>query len=404
MKKLFLSLLFIGFIGGEVARFTLFQSVSFRFIDIVAGCITLAWVIDMIRFPHKRLIWNTSVAKYIFAFLCIGVCSLLINLPHFSLPTIGEASLYLVRWFLYTGIFFYFQQLDAKEYTFSFTMLRAAGTILVLFGFIQYFYYNNLKNVYYLGWDDHMYRIFSVFLDPNFTGMVFVLFALLLMGTIWMRRKLASRYQLSFLLLLLLMTLIATVLTFSRSALISLLVGSLIFLSLIGKKQYFMYLIGVIGGMLLLAVPFFYIENVNLFRAASSEARFESAKNALIISKDHWLTGIGFNTYRYVQIQYGFRHGVGAEVSHADSGTDNSFLFVLATTGIIGLSIYILLLRSIGFYAWRIYVEKKSIYAAVFLASLGAVIVDSLFINSLFYPFILVWMWLLLSLTDASYT
>jgi O-antigen ligase len=89
-------------------------------------------------------------------------------------------------------------------------------------------------------------------------------------------------------------------------------------------------------------------------------------------------------------------------VSHADSGTDNSYLFILATTGIVGLIVYIGFLRSLFHMSWNVYKEKRSIFAIVFIASLSSVLIDSLFINSLFYPFIIVWLWMLVGLINYS--
>ena len=53
-----------------------------------------------------------------------------------------------------------------------------SGSLIVLLGFIQLMFYPALRNLYYLGWDEHLYRMFSTFLDPNFAGAFFVLFTL----------------------------------------------------------------------------------------------------------------------------------------------------------------------------------------------------------------------------------
>lgn len=133
---------------------------------------------------------------------------------------------------------------------------------------------------------------------------------------------------------------------------------------------------------------YFNIENINLFRIASSEARIDSAKNALTIIKSNLLTGVGFNSYRYAQIRYGIRKEQSAgTISHADAGTDNSFLFVLATTGFVGLILYL-------FMWFKIF----KIASALAIVSIFGVFIDSLFINSLFYPFVMLWLWIILAL------
>ena len=50
------------------------------------------------------------------------------------------------------------------------------GIFIVGLGFIQFLFYQSLRNLFYLGWDEHLYRMFSIFLDPNFAGAFFVLY------------------------------------------------------------------------------------------------------------------------------------------------------------------------------------------------------------------------------------
>jgi len=142
--------------------------------------------------------------------------------------------------------------------------------------------------------------------------------------------------------------------------------------------------------------PLFYIENTNLLRTASSEARLETSRNALKIIQDHPILGVGFNAYRYAQIKYNFRNAHPLFMSHADSGVDNSFLFVLATTGIIGFIAYI----SLWFFILKMAVVRKkhelSIAGVLVIASIVGLSVNALFINSLFYAPLMLWMWLLI--------
>ncbi|MEK7060925.1 MAG: O-antigen ligase family protein, partial [Patescibacteria group bacterium] len=133
----------------------------------------------------------------------------------------------------------------------------------------------------------------------------------------------------------------------------------------------------------------------------------DSAKIAIQIIKDKPFLGVGFNTYRYTQIKYGFRNPLNSRASHADAGTDNSFLFIFATTGIVGLIFYSNLLWKVLKTSYRNYkkYEDKHVqrYIAItVIASMGGIIIDSLFINSLFYSFILIWLWLMLGLTENT--
>ena len=144
-----------------------------------------------------------------------------------------------------------------------------------------------------------------------------------------------------------------------------------------------------------------------MFRIASSEARVESAIVAVNIAKDNLLTGVGFNAYRYAQINYGFRNLINSEKSHADAGADNSFLFVLATTGIFGLLIYLNFLKELFKKTYTTYKKESSYsmrktFSIVTLSSLSGIIINAFFINSLFYPFILIWLFILMGITFSD--
>ena len=139
-----------------------------------------------------------------------------------------------------------------------------------------------------------------------------------------------------------------------------------------------------------MASAYFNIENVNLFRAVSSEARLETAGNALLIIKNNPLIGVGFNSYRYAQFRYGLRNRANAQ-SHADSAPDNSFLFVIATTGIVGFILYLFL-----------WVRVFKISSVLAIASITGVFINSMFINSLFYPFIMLWLWIIIAIKENN--
>ena len=188
-------------------------------------------------------------------------------------------------------------------------------------------------------------------------------------------------------------TLGAIFLTFSRSALIMLIVSSNLLFILQDKKRMIVLLLSIILLALMVSSRYYNIENINLFRIVSTEARLETAGNAIKIIQGNSIFGVGFNAYRYAQLRYGFRNDKALMTSHADAGVDNSFLFVLTTTGIIGLSSYLFLWHRI---------LKKYWANPVVTSSILGVFIGSLFINSLFYMPITLWMWILLAATENN--
>src|SRR3989344_4212784 len=92
--------------------------------------------------------------------------------------------------------------------------------------------------LYYLGWDEHLYRLFSTFLDPNFAGAFFVLYFLFALNILIDSLKKQTKFFSLFIGLMSFLALIAIFLTYSRSALLMLITGSFIFLFLNARRSF----------------------------------------------------------------------------------------------------------------------------------------------------------------------
>lgn len=397
----FLSLfLILIFPLGELSRFELKNGINFTLNDTVVIVLFIVWFILNLK---KKKVVNYLLLKPITLFIIIALLSLIVNIKSLNQSELMISFLYLLRWVLYSSIYFIISGFDFSFKQKIIKLMIFIGAVFVIGGYIQYFFYSNLGNLYYLGWDNHMHRIFSSFFDPNFAGAFFVLY-LFLVSSIFIEKLKTKNQKIKFLFFfLMILTLVAILLTYSRSALLMFLTGSVVFLILVKKKK----LIFLITGILLLAFLVFsknfYIENINLLRTASSKARIDSLSNAVKIIRDHPILGVGFNAYKYTQIKYGFREENNAKTSHADAGTDNSFLFILATTGVIGFTAYIylwfrILKSKIEDYKNR----KKYLLSIVIISSCLGLFVNALFINSLFFPFIMQWMWILVGLRENN--
>jgi len=130
------------------------------------------------------------------------------------------------------------------------------------------------------------------------------------------------------------------------------------------------YLLIVLLGFLILILPRPAGESVRLERTASITQRLENYKETLSIIKSSPLIGVGFNNLCLAK-NSDFS-------SHSCSGSDSSLLFILATTGIIGLISFIYLLTKI----W----EASDNILKISMVALG---VHSLFSNSIFYSWIM---------------
>lgn len=381
IKKLFIVILFL-FTFGEIIRLDFGNGIFIKPLDIGVGLVVFLWLIS--KFMKRERIKQKYIYIPVLFFAGFGFFSLLINHSNLNINQFFISLMYLIRWVVYAGIFFVVLDFDKNYKKLTSKLLIIFGSAVVVLGYIQYFFYSNLRNLFYLGWDEHMYRMFSVFLDPNFAGAFFVLFFLFL-ADIFLKKKSLMIGLLAFL------TLGAVFLTFSRSALIMLIVSSGALFVLQKKKIWILLLLLITFVTLAISSRYFNIENINLFRVVSSQARLETAKNAVSIISENSLIGVGFNSYRYAQFRHGFRNESNM-ISHADASPDNSFLFVLATTGIVGFILYLFL--------WFRLIKITSILAS---ASVLGVFVSSMFINSLFYPFITLWLWIILALSIKNH-
>lgn len=385
LKKIFVPTLFL-FPLGEMVRINLGGGFIIKPLDIGIGILLISWL--SFKYFKKEKIKQANLLLPITLFTLSGLIALITNNLRLSLSELLLSITYLVRWLAYLGIFFVITDFDKEFKRRISKLLIIIGSLTLVLGYLQYFLYPNLKGLFYLGWDEHMYRMFSVFLDPNFAGAFFVLFFLFL-ADLFFKKK-------SFLIgLLLVFTLGAIFLTFSRSALMMLIISSSLLFILMNKKIWIAILLGIVFLILVISSRYFNIENINLFRIVSTEARFETARNAIKIIQDYPVFGIGFNTYRYAQLRYGFRNNMATTLSHADASPDNSFLLIAATSGIVGITLFTIFWTKILAYS----VKDNPLV----LSSVVGICVNSLFINSLFYPFIMLWIWIILALSTKNH-
>jgi O-antigen ligase len=383
LKILFVvSLLLFPF--AELAKVQ-FNFISISLNDLILLVVFAVWVTKN-RF--KINFGKSELGKPIVLFASVAFLSLVLNLSWLSLNEFLISFLYLMRWVLYASVYFILLSFDKNFLNKLRYVLVIPIALFLLIGYVQFFFYQNLRNLYYLGWDEHLYRLFSSFLDPNFAGAFFVLTFIYLLHLVLINLKNKALFIL--LTSISILNLIAIYLTYSRSALIMLFVSLGVFLLLLNKKKFlFLTALGLIL-MIFISPKAFQTEGTNLLRVASSEARIQSAKIAADIFGYNPVTGVGFNSYRFAQHKYGYLTDEKWQVTHSGAGTDNSFLFILATTGVIGFGAYLYLISRMA----KSSISKSSLISKMFLASLVGILISSLFVNSLFYVYIMQWIWI----------
>lgn len=392
--KILIVLLLILLPLGEIPRFNFGNYIYIKPLEVIA-VITLFWIIVLYI---KNKSFRKTLHWYYFFFPLIGIISLGINSIWLKPVELLASFLYLLRWVAYMGIFFAVLQCDEKFRKQIYNFLLIDGIVFLLIGYFQFFFYQSLQNLSYLGWDRHEYRLVSSLFDPNYAGAFLVLFLVFLAGTVFNSKNKLKRTTIVFYSIISVITLVAVFLTYSRSALIMLLISGITFFVILNKKKYILYLTGVVVLFIIVISPFFYIENIDLFRLNSGLARLADMQHSVKIIADHPLLGVGFNAFRYAQIRYNFAPEVLSVPSNAASGVDTSILFVLATTGIIGLIAY-------GNLCVQLFKKAKSSanrYSLIFIVSGIGLVINSFFNNSLFYSEIMFWMWMIAGLMYAE--
>ena len=288
----------------------------------------------------------------------MGIISLINAIWHFLPIQVLGGGTYLLRWLVYAS----FSNVKIQ----LFKLLPILGFGMVILGLGQYLLYPDIRNLFPLGWDLHYYRVVGTLLDPGFIGLIFVFTLIYLV--------LNNFHKFTWFL-----TYLALALTYSRSSYLAFFMA----FSWIAFKRK-SWKIFAATFCILLSTLFLLPrgsdgEGVKLERTSSVWARADSWKTAWNIFAQNPILGVGFNTYRYAQNA--------STDSHAGAGTDSSLLLVLATTGIVGFVFYLKYLK----YLWRLGTNDL-----VLSASLIAVFVHSLFLNSQFYPHVMLWIALLL--------
>ncbi len=384
LLKLLLPILFISFTFSELLRVQLPGAVSLGVIDLIVLAIVISWLIFVKKGKYKLKV-------PILLFIGAALLSQIVNFNNFELEQIKIGFLYLIRWVLYASLYFVFVDIGRKNLKNIKNFMILSGVFILVFGFIQYKFYPSLKNLYYLGWDDHLYRLFSTFLDPNFAGVFIVLFSIFIFF-----QKFQNNYLKGSLLAI---SFIALVLTYSRGAILMLLVSTFTY-SLINKN--YKLIGGLVGILVLITValsPNFNTVNTDLFRMPSLTQRIENTRQTLFVYRENPVFGVGFNNFRYARDRYIQKDWVDYP-SHAGAGSDNSFALILATAGIPGFLTYLFLLYKV--FKLGLNNLKKTPYAWILVISLAGLIANSFLLNSLFYSFIMIWMWIVIGLTESN--
>lgn len=350
MIEFILKITFLIWPFGQLLRFNVF-GFNLYLLDLFTF-----FLLFVLVFKKGKTSVKNPIFKPLIIFLSVTSLSLVMAKPHLSSMQFLTAFLYLARLWSYPSIFFALQFVDYAKLK---TSLIFSFTIFTLIGLGQYVFRPNMTDLKFLGFDDHYYRLIGSLFDPNFSGLVFsVLTLFLLTQKKW---------------ILAVITLISLALTFSRASYLTLIFGLLIFYLFKRPK---IVLIGILTlSLFIFLIPKPFGEGVNLFRTFSIFSRLDSLKAGVGLFMQKPILGWGYNTLTNLN---GNRIGI-----------DNSFVYIMATSGALGFLSFLNLI----FVLFR-YTSSSAINKLLTL-----VLFHSLFNNSFFFIWINTLFWLLAGLS-----
>lgn len=348
---------------GQLGRISFYnQQINFYLYEVFLGLFILVLFFKYRLEPLKE-VWKRY--KAVFLFLTILVLSLVNGFNKYSFFENGVAFLYLVRLIFYGG-FVGFVGYEVKENSNFKKTLRNGILIITIMTIVttitQYLLYPDLRNLFYQGWDPHLFRTFGVFFDTAIAGSIYGL--ILLTNT----NLFVKAIFLFFL-----------ILSFSRGVYLGLLIAIIyLFLRKGEYKKLFLYLSIFLVFLFLAPKP--TGEGVNLVRIFSIVSRLNDYKEGISLFLKKPILGYGYNRLRYVR---------NIQDSHAGASFSSSYLTIFVSSGILGL---LGILGVLG----KIWTSKKK-----FQPLLLFLVVVSIADNILLHPFILFLGGLLFILSDS---
>jgi O-antigen ligase len=376
LLQLLIVFYFVIFPFGQLDRIEL-PFITVHITDVIIGLIA---GIFLIKSLFSR-IDKTYLGFYLLSFMAIAILSYFANISQVTSQEATRGFLYLSRFVSYILFFFALVNLRKNDDKFFTKTLFTVGFLITTFALIQYLLMPDTRALFHFGWDNHYFRSVGTFLDPSFLGILLVFFILFIFVKV--EDSKISR-------LALLLSVAALVLTFSRSSYLALFFG-LLAINIKSIKLSKTFLVAITFAIALLFAPRPGGEGVNLARTSTINYRLLNYEMSLEQAVKKPLLGYGYNLVNWEDKNSGLEN-------HAKFGVDSSLLFILLTTGIIGLLIFASLIWHILIKSFK---SNKETSILVF-GSFVAILVHSIFQNSLFYPWVLGWLLTLLALMEKE--
>lgn len=379
IESIFIFLFLIVFPFGQIIRLSFNLgglNIPLQPLDIVVG---LGAVFSLFFQKNKP-----KSFRYISYYLLAALFSFILSIFYFKTGVL-YGLFYLIRisaYALFINYVWNFIRRNKDGRKLLINSLMLISIVSAVFGWIQFFSLPDLKPFFVYGWDMHLLRLFGTFLDPTFLGLIIVF------GIIISVFKLIEFRDRKYLLITAFL-LISLAFTYSRASYAAFLGGMLV-ISLMQKKFRKILLLVLTLIIIALLLPTARNHSIELTRTFSITARLNNYKEAFSLFKKFPVFGVGYDNLCIARNKF---IGVESFASHACSGSDSSLLLILATTGMVGMLVFLgaslRLLKDLSMNSER----------QIILAAGSALFIHSFFSNSLFFPWIMGFMAILLAIS-----
>lgn len=343
---------------GQLLRISVGDQAVIYGYEILIGAMLLIMVLKKGLTPLLIFVNHNRAILYFFTYLFV---SFLISLNAYALNQNLIALLYFIRLIFYFFYFAYILDLVNRYEKYRYLLgngFYSLNILVIIFSTLQYVFYPDLRNLFYLGWDQHLYRVFGTFLEPVVTASIISLLTYFVFFNLSTKNSL-SKVTLS------VSNMLLIILTFARSVYLSFI--AVFFAFFIRKKPRYIIYFLILFTISVFIAPKPFGEGVNLLRTSTIASRQKDYIQAFQIWQRHPILGIGYNHIRFEK----------KDAGHAGASFHSSFAIIAVTGGIIGLILFLLVLIHLAG------INSFAKYSILFLS------IASLFDNLLLHPFIL---------------
>ncbi|MEY3470835.1 MAG: hypothetical protein RLZZ223_185 [Candidatus Parcubacteria bacterium] len=380
-------------ITGQITRIGDFGVLTDFLIPIYLGF----WL--LIRDRKKSLPYSSTILL-VSIWLIYLLGNLLINL-NFIPATGGEVGsmLYWFRLAAYMSLLLPLIEYRAKNKEIVdnqvWYMVFVSSVILSILGFLQLILFPDFSFMAQYGWDPHQGRLLSTWYDPNFLGGFLGLAGVVILSRVLVFLRENKFWNNKNIILLsswiigLVIVFGALMLTYSRSALLAFLIGVTIVTILVSRKTFVIVMI--ILSIVVMSNPRLQARIQGAIQIdVTASLRIQSWRETLDDIDRNPIWGVGYNTIKYQTI-------VPSELNSA-SGRDSSLLTLWLTGGIIGLGLFILIIVNSILRAKKKLSRSglERVWGVSIIAGWSLILVHSMFVNSIFFPHILIFLLFLL--------